>query len=230
MIRYLIIDDEPIAHRIIEKYAGQLPHLQKIGNCYNAFEAMQILQQQKIDVLFLDINMPKMKGFDLLKTLQHTPDVIVTTAYQEFALEGYELNVLDYLLKPFSFERFAKAINKIKIPVSPPVSTLRTETTEIQSLFIKGDKKHYQINLTDILYVEAYGNYTKIHLEDQIILSHLKISELEQRLPSSFIRVHKSFIASKPRIQILEGNMIHISDHKIPVGQTYRKKMNELLK
>ena len=230
MIRYLIIDDEPIAHRIIEKYAGQLPHLQKVGNCYNAFEAMQILQQHKIDVLFLDINMPKMKGFDLLKTLQHTPDVIVTTAYQEFALEGYELNVLDYLLKPFSFERFAKAINKIKAPISTPFSTPRTETTEMQGLFIKGDKKYYQINLNDILYVEAYGNYTKIHLEDQAILSHLKISELEQRLPSSFIRVHKSFIVSKSRIQILEGNMIHISEHKIPVGQTYRKKMNELLK
>lgn len=230
MIRYLIIDDEPIAHRIIEKYAGQLPHLQKAGNCYNAFEAMQVLQQQKIDVLFLDINMPKMKGFDLLKTLQHTPDVIVTTAYQEFALEGYELNVLDYLLKPFSFERFAKAINKVKIPAPTPAPIPRTEITEMQSLFIKGDKKHYQINLNDILYIEAYGNYAKIHLENQAILSHLKISELEHRLPPSFIRVHKSFIVSRPSIQILEGNMIHIDEHKIPVGQTYRKKINDLLK
>ncbi|MEH6537997.1 MAG: response regulator [Psychroserpens sp.] len=150
MTHYLIIDDEPIAHRIIEKYCENLPHLEKKGNCYNAFEAMQFLNEHTIDLLFLDLNMPKLSGFDFLKTLSNPPKIIVTTAYKEFALEGYELNISDYLLKPFSFERFIKAINKTidtnENKKSTPIVSTKETVPDASSFFLKGDKKHHQIH------------------------------------------------------------------------------------
>ncbi len=233
MTRYLIIDDEPIAHRIIEKYCEVLPHLEKKGNCYNAFEAMKFLNEQKVDLLFLDINMPKLSGFDFLKTLVNPPKIIVTTAYKEFALEGYELNISDYLLKPFSFERFVKAINKtISVTsTSQEVSSNSSlgNTTET-SFFLKGDKKHHQVHFDDILFIEAYGHYTKVFIEEDMILSHEKISSFEEFLPETrFIRTHKSFIVAKNKIQQIEGNRIVIRKHKIPVGQTYKSNINKLL-
>jgi DNA-binding LytR/AlgR family response regulator len=234
MIHYLIVDDEPIAHRIIEKYCDNLLHLEKKGNCYNAFEAMQFLNENEVDLVFLDINMPKLSGFDFLKTLSHPPKIIVTTAYKEFALEGYELNISDYLLKPFSFERFVKAVNKtIMSPTSTErrVSKKEFEDTksESKSFFLKGDKKHHQIHLESILFIEAYGHYTKVYLENEMIFSHEKISSFELLLPdSSFIRTHKSFIVAKNKIKHIEGNRILINEHKIPIGQTYKGNVNAL--
>lgn len=231
MTHYLIIDDEPIAHRIIEKYCDNLPHLTKKGNCYNAFEAMQFLNQEQIDLLFLDINMPKLSGFDFLKTLTNPPKIIVTTAYKEFALEGYELNISDYLLKPFSFERFVKAINKtiVKTNHHQEINNNSVNQTENpESFFLKGDKKHHQIHFNNILFIEAYGHYCKVHLKDKIILSNEKISSLEKSLPNAFIRTHKSFIISKSKIEQIEGNRILIKEHKIPIGQTYKKNINLL--
>jgi len=230
MTKYCIIDDEPIAHRIIESYCKNMPHLQKVGNCYDAFEAMQLLNNTKVDLIFLDINMPKLSGFDLLKSLQNPPKVIVTSAHKEFALEGYDLSISDYLLKPFTFERFIRAVNKTienqkSIEVKPLV--------EDKSLrfFLKGDKKHHQIHTDDILYVEAYGNYAKVYLKDETIISHEKISSLEKLLPKdNFLRVHKSFIVSSKEIKLIEGNRISINEHLIPVGQTYKNNLKRLLK
>jgi len=233
MIHYLIIDDEPIAHRIIEKYCENLPHLEKKGNSYNAFEAMQFLNENAIDLLFLDINMPKLSGFDFLKTISNPPKIIVTTAYKEFALEGYELNISDYLLKPFSFERFMKAINKT-IDTSEnkrSISTLSTVETETStnSFFLKGDKKHHQIHFDDLLFIEAYGHYTKVYLKDDMIVSNQKISDFDNLLPKpNFIRTHKSFIVAKNKIVHIEGNRILINDYKIPIGQTYKGNINKL--
>ena len=235
MTHYLIIDDEPIAHRIIEKYCDNLPYLKKIGNCYNAFEAMQFLNEQKVDLLFLDINMPKLSGFDFIKTISNPPKIIVTTAYKEFALEGYELNISDYLLKPFSFERFVKSINKT-INATTSSSEIVSKTSienikpETNSFFLKGNKKHHQVHFEDVLYIEAYGHYTKVYLKDQMILSHQKISSFEDFLPeTAFIRTHKSFMVAKNKIQQIEGNRIIINEHKIPVGQTYKSNINKLL-
>ena len=231
MTHYLIIDDEPIAHRIIEKYCDNLPHLKKSGNCFNAFEAMQFLNQEQVDLLFLDINMPKLSGFDFLKTLTHPPKIIVTTAYKEFALEGYELNISDYLLKPFSFERFVKAINKTitnnQQEINNNIPVNQTEKIP-ESFFLKGDKKHHQIHFNNILFIEAYGHYCKVYLKDKIILSNEKISSLEKSLPDTFIRTHKSFIVSKSKIEQIQGNRILIKEHKIPIGQTYKKNINLL--
>ncbi len=232
MIRYLIVDDEPIAHRIIENYCENLPHLIKVGNCYNAFEAMQVLNENTADLLFLDINMPKLSGFDFLKTLPNPPKIIVTTAYKEFALEGYELNISDYLLKPFSFERFIKAINKTidtaqnKKSISPlPI----TETeTNAASFFLKGDKKLHQIHFEDLLFIEAYGHFTKVYLKKDMIISPQKISDFEKLLPTlDFLRIHKSFIVSKNKIKYIEGNRVLIEQHKIPIGQTYKENVNK---
>ncbi|MEL6592425.1 MAG: LytTR family DNA-binding domain-containing protein [Bacteroidota bacterium] len=226
-MRYCIIDDEPIAHRIIEGYCSKLPNLQKVGNCYDAFEAMQLLRAKAVDLIFLDINMPQLTGFEFLRTMQDLPAVIVTSAYKEFALEGYELNVTDYLLKPFSFERFLIAINKVGPKPSPP--SIETPPSKQDRLFLKGDKKIHQLQLEDILFVEAYGNYSKVFLIDEMILTHEKISSLEVRLPAAnFMRVHKSFIVAIDKIQTLQGNQLHIREHFVPIGQTYRQQVKRI--
>ncbi|UNY98041.1 LytTR family DNA-binding domain-containing protein [Zhouia spongiae] len=232
MISYLIIDDEPIAHRIIEGYCNNIPQLHKTGNCYNAFEAMQMLNQQQTDLIFLDINMPRLSGFDFIKTLPDPPNIIVTTAYKEYALEGFELNVIDYLLKPFSFERFMKALNKVRITKQANVRVPSEMNTEKPArIFLKGDKRYYQVNINEILFVEAYGNYSKIHLLDEMILCHEKISSLEKILPDKkFLRVHKSFLISLNHIEVIEGNRIYIKNHIVPVGQTYKLIVNNLIK
>ena len=233
MTKYLIIDDEPIAHRIIEKYCDNLPYLKKIGNCYNAFEAMQMINENEVDLLFLDINMPKLTGFEFLKTLSNPPKVIVTTAYKEFAFEGFELNISDYLLKPFSFERLVKAVNKTLVSertVAPKQVITPSQETSASRFFIKGDKKHHQISSEDILYIEAYGNYTKIYFKDEMLVSHEKISGFMDILPdSNFLRVHKSFIVAIDKIKLIEGNRIIILDYTIPIGQTYKNEVNKLL-
>ncbi|MDW3208425.1 MAG: LytTR family DNA-binding domain-containing protein [Reichenbachiella sp.] len=229
MIRYIIVDDEPLAHELIEEFCGMLPHLELAKNCYNALEAMQYLNEQTVDIIFLDLNMPKLKGFDFLRTLTHPPQVIVTTAYQEFALEGYELNVADYLLKPFSFDRLVKAINKAVGPKQEGSISNTLSTSSNERFFIKGDKKYHQIAIDDILFIEAYGNYTKLHLRAEVIISHEKISEYESSLSNElFIRVHKSFMVAKDKINLIEGNRIKIQNHEIPVGQTYRAIINRL--
>lgn len=229
-MKYCIIDDEPIAHRIIESYCENLPYLQKLGNCYDAFEAMQLLNQQAPELIFLDIHMPKLSGFELLKTLSQPPKVIVTSAHKEFALEGYELNVLDYLLKPFSFERFLKAMNKVMEHQNQP-SIISVPEKKTLSFFLKGDKKMHQIHTEDILYIEAYGNYSKVYLPEEMILSHEKISSLEDLLPArDFLRVHKSFLVARHKIETIEGNQIKISGQMIPIGQTYKQNLKTLFR
>jgi DNA-binding LytR/AlgR family response regulator len=176
--------------------------------------------------------MPKLKGLDFLKTMSNPPKTIVTTAYKEYALEGFELNVVDYLLKPFSFDRLVKAINKIS-----DLQASKTIIKEVSNgysnqltIFVKGDKKHHQIDLNNLLYIEAYGNYTKLYLKDEMIVSHEKISHYEVFLDKiQFLRVHKSFIVSIDKIKLIEGNRIFINDHKIPIGQTYKANVNKLL-
>jgi len=228
-MKYCIIDDEPIAHRIIEGYCENLTYLQKIGNCYDVFEAMQLMNTHAVDLIFLDINMPKLSGFDLLKTMQQFPKVIVTSAHKEFALEGYELNVSDYLLKPFSFERFIKAMNKV-MDYQNQISTPSAEKKKA-SFFLKGDKKKHQIQTDDILFIEAYGNYTKVFLAEEMIISHEKISSLEELLPASdFLRVHKSFIIATNKIKMIEGNRITISGHFVPIGQTYKHNLKQFFR
>lgn len=231
MLKFIIVDDEPLAHEIIEEFCSMIPHIQLVHHCYNAMEAMQYLNNNSVDFIFLDINMPKLRGLDFLKTLTNPPKTIITTAYKEHALEGFELNVVDYLLKPFSFDRLVKAVNKISnIESVKTVVKEISKSSESNRFFIKGDKKHHQIDEDHILYVEAYGNYSKIYLKDEMILSHTKISNFETLLSTNnFLRVHKSFIVAINKIKLIEGNRIVIDSHKIPIGQTYKSTVNKLL-
>lgn len=230
MMKYLIIDDEHIAHDIIKGYCDALPNLSFVDHCYDAIEAMECLRNHKVDLIFLDLNMPKLKGFDFLKTLQNPPHVIVTTAYQEHALEGYELNIVDYLLKPFSFERFIKAINKIEVKSQKSEVTTSNIKKEEQSLFLKSNKKRIQVKLADILFVEAIGNYVNVVTPKSEIQVRDKISDILSLLPEDeFFQVHKSFIIAKTHINEIEGNRILIRDFKIPIGKVYKNNVNKLL-
>ncbi|MFP2995288.1 LytTR family DNA-binding domain-containing protein [Spongiivirga sp. MCCC 1A20706] len=229
MIRYIIVDDEPLAHELITEFCGMLPHLKLEKNCYNALEAIQFLNTSAVDLMFLDLNMPKLTGFEFLKTLVNPPKVIVTTAYKEFALDGYELNISDYLLKPFSFERFLKAINKAIGPVNEFTNNEVDRKEEPLRFYIKGDKKYHQIKSNEILYIEAYGNYSKLYFKEEMILSHENISHYENLLPQSeFLRIHKSFIVAKDKIKEIEGNTILIRDYKVPIGRTYKSVIKTL--
>ncbi|NME70423.1 LytR/AlgR family response regulator transcription factor [Flammeovirga aprica] len=222
-MKYLIIDDEPIAHRIIEGYCDKIPYLEKIGNAYDAFEGMEFFHNSEIDLLFLDINMPKMTGFEMLRSLPVPPKVIVTSAYQEYALEGFELNVVDYLLKPFSFSRFMTALHKIKPQTE--------EVVEKDRFFIKVDKQLKAINKKEVLFLEAYGNYVKLHLAEECLVCHQKLSYFEELLSENddFIRVHKSFLVNNYSIDVVEGNRIKIDEKEVPIGQKYKTAVYEKL-
>lgn len=230
-MRYLIIDDEHIAHKIIMEYCEMLPHMKLQKNCYSALEALEYLNTHQVDLIFLDINMPKLKGFDFLKTLTAPPKVIVTTAYSEFAIEGYELNVIDYLLKPFSFERFLKAVNKINDSNTVSKSTSIDEnTSEIKRIFLRQNKSYIQIEIDTILFIEASGNYTKIVLINEIITIREKISDVLETLPSdNFLQVHKSFAIAIKYINKIDGNRIHIQEHTIPIGKLYKVNLIKIL-
>ncbi|MCX2679071.1 LytTR family DNA-binding domain-containing protein [Galbibacter sp. EGI 63066] len=225
------MDDEDIAHDIIKGYADLLPNLKLVQHCYDAIEANECLKKNKVDLIFLDLNMPKLKGFEFLKSLLHPPKVIVTTAYQEHALEGYELNIVDYLLKPFSFERFMKAINKIKDEKRAAQNLKIKKSGEDKRLFLYANKKHIQLILDDILFVEADGNYCKVVSKVDEIRIRTKLSDFIKILPESiFFQTHKSFIVSKKHIKTIEGNRISLSSYKIPIGKVYKASIKELLR
>ncbi|MGI9531428.1 LytR/AlgR family response regulator transcription factor [Lutimonas sp.] len=231
MIKYLIIDDEYIAHDIIKGYCDLLPNMQLMKNCYDGLEAFEYLNKNDVDLIFLDLNMPKLKGFEFLKTLKNPPKVIVTTAYKEYALEGYELNISDYLLKPFGFERFLKAINKtFSSPAIQP--SVPSENNNISKrIFLRSNKKYTQVEIDIIQYIEASGNYTKVITSGETITIREKISEVLELLnDENFIQVHKSFAVSKKDIKSIEGNRIIIADHIIPIGKTYKINIIQLLK
>ncbi len=226
MVRCLIADDEPIARDIILNYCSHLPMLKVVGSCSNALEAKAVLQKEQVDILFLDINMPVLDGISFLKTIRNPPQVIFTTAYKEYALNAFDLSAVDYLLKPFSLERFIvavdKALDRISKPVPQEVSAEAGNTDD--SLFIKTDNKIYRVIYRDIFYAEASGNYTKVVCRNQTLMPMQTFSNFEQLLPSSvFIRVHRSFIINKSLITLIEGNRVFINNIEIPIGSNYKE-------
>uniref|UniRef100_UPI0032164BBD LytR/AlgR family response regulator transcription factor n=1 Tax=uncultured Draconibacterium sp. TaxID=1573823 RepID=UPI0032164BBD len=226
-IKALIIDDEPLAQNVIKQYAQKLPDLTIVATCNDAICAHKTLQEQKVDLLFLDINMPKMSGISFLKNLKPTPMVIFTTAYSEYALEAHELNAIDYLKKPFSFERFCKAYYRAEelhyLRVKAENSIPSTEK-QADFLFIKSNKKTVKVNFTDILYIEGLGDYIKIHLPDMKLVTNLSMKKIFSLLPAKqFYRIHKSFIVSMDKIDSVEGNMVSVNKTKLPIGNSYRQ-------
>ena len=232
MISYLIVDDEYIAHDIIKGYCDALPNMKLMKNCYDALEALVYLAENEVDIIFLDLNMPKLKGFEFIKTLSSPPKIIVTTAYKEYALEGYELNITDYLLKPFSFERLLKAVNKaIGSPTSTKPSIVGETPTIEKTIFLRSNKKYIQVAVNNIQFVEAAGNYAKVVLLDETIMIREKISTVLQNLPKErFLQVHKSFIVAIPHIKSIEGNRLCIGEELIPIGKMYKMQVVGLLK
>lgn len=214
-ITCLVIDDEPSAQKILEQYISDTPALALLETCNDALEARDFLDEQPADLLFLDINMPKLSGISFLKSMTDPPAVILTTAYDDYALEGYELDVVDYLLKPFSFERFLKAISKVEERLSV--------SKESNHLFVKVDNKTYRIDIEDIIYIEAMGDYVTIHTEERGFTTYQTLQNMERQLPNSFLRIHKSYIIALDKTDYLEGNRIVIEDKEFPVGGTYKE-------
>ncbi|MCZ8090909.1 LytTR family DNA-binding domain-containing protein [Flavobacterium sp.] len=230
----LVVDDEPIAQQILEKYISQIEALQLVGKANNAFEAVNILHQEKIDILFLDIKMPSLSGLDMLKTLQNPPKVILTTAFSEFGVESYDYGISDYLMKPVSFERFLKAVNKIVMPknLEFPIEKVQEKPAlENEFIFFKADKKIHKFYFKEILFFEGSGNYVKIHTENTTPLMVLeKLSALEEKLPQKqFIRVHKSFIVNTAHIKQIEGNLLKIKDKTVTISQSYKSNLEGYL-
>jgi DNA-binding LytR/AlgR family response regulator len=226
----VIADDEPIARDIIQAYCNQLPYLEVVATCGNALEAKMALQNQKVDILFLDINMPVMDGITFLKTLKNQPQVILTTAYKEYALNAFDLSVIDYLLKPFSLDRFMIAVDKAVERLqsfSPPTitNTMITEEKATENFFfIKTDRKIFKIGFDELLYAEAAGNFTKFVTLSQVLSPSMTFSSAEELLPAHiFLRVHRSFIINKSRIGHIEGNRVFIADKEIPIGSNYKE-------
>lgn len=228
----IIVDDEPIARDLLRSYIEQVPYLTLTAACANAFEAMQALNRQDVDLVILDINMPRLGGLDMLRSLKRYPAVIITSAYPDFALEGFELSVTDYLLKPFSFPRFVQATEKVAqryqgvaqaaAPQQPPVDDF---------LMVKSDKKLAKVFLKDIQYIEAYGNYVFIHGENERLMSKQTLTQLEEQLPAGrFIRIHKSYIVSLKAVRFLEGNEVSIGAKKLPVGKVYKENLLAVLR
>ncbi len=231
MITYLIIDDEHIAHNVIKGYCDLLPNMQLKKSCYDGLEAFEYLNKNEVDLIFLDLNMPKLKGFDFLKTLKNPPKVIVTTAYQEFALEGYELNISDYLLKPFGFDRFLKAINKTFSSSTAQISNITESNTTSKRVFLRSNKRYVQIEIDTILFIEASGNYTKVVTNSETITIREKLSSVLELLPNEdFLQVHKSFAIAPKHIKSIEGNRIFITEHFIPIGKLFKTNVMQLLK
>ncbi|MVM37843.1 response regulator [Spirosoma sp. HMF3257] len=223
----LIVDDEPIAREIIQIYCTHLPILTVVASCDNALTAKAELQKQPVDILFLDINMPILNGISFLKTLKNQPQVIFTTAYKEYAVDAFDLSACDYLLKPFSLERFIVAVDKALErlqPVSAPSPAANLEKPEAYT-FIKADGKIYKLLHEDLLFAEANGNYTKISTTQNTLMPGMTFSSFVNLLPKNlFLRVHRSFIVNKSKITHIEGNRIFIDKTEIPIGSNYKEE------
>ena len=226
-IRCLVVDDEELARTLLENYIARVPGLEPIAFCANPLEAMNILRKETVDLLFLDIQMPELTGIEFLRTLQQKPVVVFTTAYADYALEGYSLDVTDYLLKPFSFERFLQAVNKagaaLQAKMAAPAPQSGSQLPEKDYLLIKADHKVHRIKYGDIIYIQSMREYVAFHTDNGRILSLNSLKQLEEELPPErFIRVHKSYMVAIGRINTMEGNLLHVGKEKIPVGANYR--------
>ncbi|MBS1495445.1 MAG: response regulator transcription factor [Bacteroidetes bacterium] len=235
-IRCLIIDDEPLAVRLISSYVQQVPVLEIVAVCNNAIEAFRILGEQKIDLMFLDIKMPKLIGTDFLRSISNPPKVIFITAFRDYALDGYELDIVDYLMKPVSFARFMKAVSKVTklISIDNNFSTLNTEHKDNENsfLYFKINKEMQKVLLHEILFIESNKEYVKLFLENgKKILVKQSISSLQKLLsPHRFLRIHRSYIITIEKIYSYNSTYITIGNHKIPIGRLYKNEVERVLK
>ncbi len=240
-LRCLIVDDEPLARNLLEQYVAKVPYLELVKTCSSPIEAIDVLQKQPVDLLFLDVQMPDITGISLLKILPRKPLVVLTTAYSEYALEGYELDVMDYLLKPITFERFLKAANKAmqragenQPPTEPPPQIVVTQAAPAETtqpyLFVKDGTKLVKIRLADILYIEGVKDYVSIHTSEKRVLTHQTLKSLEAQLPENqFVRIHHSYIVGLDWIDSIHKEKVQIGKALLPISDTYRKAFKDFI-
>lgn len=237
-INCLLVDDEPLALDVLSSYIQRVDGLEIVGRCENAMQAFEAIQNNPVDLLFLDIQMPKLDGIDFLKSLPNPPKVIFTTAYREYAIEAFEVDAVDYLLKPIPFSRFLKAVGKAyqhlqlqssSAPVSAETDPA-AELSSMESIFVRADKKMVKIMLQDILYIESLKDYVLIHLPDRRIITKQKISYLEEKLPEDkFLRIHRSFLVAIDKIEAFSPSQVEIQGKELPIGRSYKNTVNEIL-
>ncbi len=236
IMRYkcIIVEDEPLAVEILENYLLNFPSIDVEAVCSNALIAMDVLKKNKIDLMFLDIRMPLISGIEFLKALSHPPKVIITTAYRDYAIEGYELDIIDYLLKPVSFERFVKAIDKFYLSQNrPSVLHSEPEADEKQGkyIFVKCDRKYMKVLLDDIQFIESMKDYVIIHLQNKKIITKQKISHYEETLPNDvFVRIHKSYIISIKNTEAVSPVSVEVGHKELPIGRNYKNSAFARLK
>lgn len=237
-LRCLIIDDEPLAHDIILTYLDDIPFITVAGQFYRATEALDFLSKNEIDLIFLDIRMPKLNGLDFIRTLTHKPIIIITSAYEEYALESFDLDVCDYLRKPFRFDRLLKAANRAleihnlkKQAAKASVPQQTAIAPESAKIAIKVDKKTVLMPLDEIQYLESLGNYVKVWRDTDFLLTPRTMSSFEEQLPASaFVRIHKSYILNKKFVHYMEGNTIYLKNKReVPIGKNFRPMIKQLL-
>lgn len=231
-IRTLIIDDEPHAIEVIDGYLANFPEIEVIDRCQNAIKAFKLLQSIRIDLLFLDIKMPGLTGLDLMRSLREPPRVVFTTAFQDHALDGFELNAIDYLMKPIPFDRFLRAMDKVMtVFKGPPIALAPTEQVELaaakppQYLYLKIERRTTRVDTSDIYWIESVKDYIKVVLKDRCLMSKHKISVIEKLLPiDDFVRIHRSFIVSLDKIECYHPNYVQVFGKELPIGRNYKEE------
>ena len=225
----IIVDDEPLAQDLLEDFIKKVPFLKLIKKCKNAFEAMEVIHQEVVNLIYLDIQMPKLSGIQLAESMDHKPMVIFTTAYSKYAVESYNLDAIDYLLKPFTFDRFLKATNKAYAKYTGN-SSQKNEQRKGNFIFVNAEYSSVKIDLKDILYIEGLKDYVKIYTGSKPILTLLSLKGIQEKLPADqFIRVHRSFIVSINKIESIQRNRIIIGEKRIPIGDSYKNEFNKLI-
>ena len=235
LINCIAVDDEPPALQLIERYIHSVPVFNLVGTCANAVDALTLLRNNTIELLFLDIQMPQILGTEFMRTLSNPPKVIFTTAFRKFAVEGFDLDAVDYLLKPISFERFLKAVNKVmKLNLTPGEKKITAGLMELENdskfLYLREDRKNIKIHLDELLFIESLKNYIKVVTKDKTIVTKYSISALEESLPSNFIRIHRSFIIAKDKIEAFTHDYVKIGKYELPVSRSYRHGLEKMLK
>jgi len=226
----LIVDDEPIARRGLQEYVDDTAFLHPVGSCENALKASHFLNEHKVDLIYLDIQMPKLSGIDFLKTLKNPPLTIFTTAFTDYAIEGYSLDIIDYLVKPITFDRFLKASQKALEFFQMRARAEGGSTDDMDYFFVRCDSKFEKVSYRDVAYVEALQNYAVIHVPGRRLITYITLTSLESQLPNDrFVKVHKSFIVSIPHIDAIDGNEILIENERIPISRSLREEVIQLI-
>ena len=227
----IIVDDEPLAIEIVEAYLEKIEQIKLLGTFRNAIDAFAFLQEHSVDLIFLDIQMPKLSGLDFIKTLKNPPKVIFTTAYRDYAIEGFELEVVDYLLKPIPFDRFLKAVAKVlHQPTTPLPASLKTESATDDYVYFKVDKKMVKTRMAEVLYIESVKDYVKVRTAEKEIVTQQKISYLEESLPRpQFLRIHRSFIINVEKIDAYSATDVEIGKFSFPIGRNYKNDVMKAL-